>query len=341
MKNLSLLIFALLYLTPPAWTQTKGPKLIISATGWEFGVRSQGIKDTHDIKLKNVGDADVKILDIKFTCGCVRGEVLKKNKTIRPDEEVVLRFFLNTYRQVGRIRKHCYVYTNENKGKPHILTINGDIKPDWWPTKKALQFGSGEAGLPYTQTFKVLIRDGKQQIKIVELLVQDPNIVVTHKPLPETKDEPQESGFLVTVTLMDTAPSGPFAASLAVRTTHNLTPIQNVRIYAKLQGPIKIHPMKLFVGRVFFDQQVRRTMRVSITDMEGYSLLGSEGTVDSISSSIREIHAGMEWEVEVIITGNKDEPTMNESLVLNTNHPLHRKIVVPVQWVSRAKPAGR
>ncbi len=330
----SALIFVLLcsssfgQTTPPVKPKI-GPRLVCETKGWDFGVVSQGTQGKKVVTIKNEGDAVLNILDIKVTCGCVHA--LMPDKVIPPGESRDLILTLTTFRAFGIIQKHCYVYSNDGKTKrPLVLSIKGEVKADWWPETRQIQFGRVEAGQPQVKTFKIFSRI-TQPLVIESITCRNPNIKVEYKlssPKAQLKQE-----YLVTVTLLETQAPGNFAAAIAIRVKHRQTPLQNVMIYGRLEGDLKVWPLKVFVGRIFYDRQVQKTVKVSLP--EGYSVLTAKGSTESMKTEIRPMPDGMSWEIDIYVTGLESEQNMDESMEILTDNSVQPRIVVPVTWVSR------
>lgn len=308
-----------------------GPRLVCDTKGWDFGVVSQGAQDKKVITIKNEGDTVLNILDIKVTCGCVHA--LMPDKVIPPGESRELILTLTTFRAFGIIQKHCYVYSNDMKTKrPLVLSIKGEVKADWWPETRQIQFGRFEAGQPRIKTFKLFSRV-TQALVIESITCRNPNIKVEHKLVSPKAQMKQE--YLVTVTLLDTQAPGNFSAAIAVRVKHRQTPLQNVMVYGRLDGDAKVWPLKVFIGRIFYDRQVQKTVKISLP--EGYSIMTVKGSRDSMKTEIRPMPDGMSWEIDLYVTGLESEQNMDESMEILTDNPIQPRIVVPVTWVSRPK----
>ena len=59
-----------------------GPRLQLGQREWDFGQIWTGDPCKTEIELKNVGDATLKILDIKSSCGCAAAEPGKRELAV-------------------------------------------------------------------------------------------------------------------------------------------------------------------------------------------------------------------------------------------------------------------
>ncbi len=307
----------------------RGPRIACDEKGWDFGEVNQGVRDKKTIKIRNTGDEVLTISDIKVTCGCVQATMAQKS--IPPGESRDLVLTLSTYRAYGRIRKHCYIYSNAAGRKgPLILTIDGDVKADWWIDNRQIQFGRLPAGEAHQQQFRILSRQ-KRPLDIVSITSRNPNVDIAYKRI--SRDAVVRPVYLVTITLKETLPPGPFADAIAVRVRGRKTPMQTVMVYARMEGSVRVKPLKVFMGRIYFDQVGRKVVRFSLD--EGYSIIEAKGSRASIKTEILEVPGETAWDIEIYVTGRKSEMNMDEYLEITTDHPIQPRIRIPVNWVSR------
>ncbi|HEY3347235.1 MAG TPA: DUF1573 domain-containing protein [Nitrospirota bacterium] len=108
----------------PVWA---APKLEVS-TVWNFGEIYQWTEPETLIAVKNTGDQDLKITDIKPSCGCTA--VFMQDKVIKPGASGNLKIHFLSYNFSGRVRKEVILYTNDPASPTMIIDIKGLIKPD-------------------------------------------------------------------------------------------------------------------------------------------------------------------------------------------------------------------
>ncbi|MFT7617757.1 MAG: hypothetical protein ACI97A_001396 [Planctomycetota bacterium] len=316
-----------------AFSQGKGkigPRIECADKGWNFGVVNQGTQGQKKIIIKNTGDETLNILDIKVTCGCVHAVMATKEIPPGGQKELVLK--LSTYRSYGVIRKHCYIYSNSTAAKrPLVLTIDGEVKADWWPEVKQIQLGRSEAGIEQVRTFKIMTR-GKLPLTIDSVTCRNPNVKISYAPESKNKNDLKPS-YIVTVRILETLAPGPFSAAIAVRVKHRQTPLQNVMMYGRFGGETKVKPLKVFIGRIFYNKQAHRI--VTLTLEEGYTIISAKGSRDSMKTQIRGMPDGVSWEIDLFVTGLESEKSIDGYLEIKTDNPIQPKLKVPVTWVSR------
>ena len=80
------------------------------------------------VYIKNSGDETLKIRGVSSSCGCTTLRL--KQRTVLPEKEVELLFFIDTRGKLGLIEKTITLHTNA-ADSPHIETIHFHALPEW------------------------------------------------------------------------------------------------------------------------------------------------------------------------------------------------------------------
>ena len=105
------------------------PKVEITPATVDLGTVDEGVKSKATFTIKNVGNADLIIYDVRPTCGCTIANL--SSKIIAPGKTATLQAFYNSQNAGGLIRKYINVTTNDVKtgNISLILTANVKAKP--------------------------------------------------------------------------------------------------------------------------------------------------------------------------------------------------------------------
>ena len=174
MKSLKLL-FLLVLCLPSFITAQTGPKFEVEGgetinTGTHL--RNKEVK--YEIKFKNSGDEDLKIVSVSATCGC--SSALASSEDLKPGEEGVINFTFNGI-GMGPITKSIVVSTNEKENSSHQinLTMNMVDPVTLNPTSIITQ---GKVGEEINQTATMV--DGLDKpITINEVVSNSPAVKVS------------------------------------------------------------------------------------------------------------------------------------------------------------------
>ena len=87
------------------------PRILVSEEEWDFGKLTQGEKPTHIFMVKNEGEGDLIIDNLKESCPCI--EVSISATRIQPGESAELKVTYDTTDYVGKDEKHVHIYSND------------------------------------------------------------------------------------------------------------------------------------------------------------------------------------------------------------------------------------
>jgi Protein of unknown function (DUF1573)/HYDIN/CFA65/VesB-like, Ig-like domain len=105
------------------------PKVEITPAIFNLGTVDEGVKAKATFTIKNVGNADLIIYDVRPTCGCTIANL--SSKILAPGKTATLDAFYNSQYASGLIRKYINVTTNDVKtgNVSLVLTANVKAKP--------------------------------------------------------------------------------------------------------------------------------------------------------------------------------------------------------------------
>jgi hypothetical protein len=115
-----------LILSIPA--HASGPKVSLSTETWDFGTIYQWDSPSISITIKNLGDEELKILDVKASCGCT--VAVLSDKVVKPGGAASMKVDFSAYNSTGRVRKIVKLTTNDPAAPEKVLTINGVVRAD-------------------------------------------------------------------------------------------------------------------------------------------------------------------------------------------------------------------
>lgn len=115
------------------------PVMEFPETKHDFGKIKEGEVVKHVFKFKNSGDAPLKLVSVKGSCGCTVPTYPRED--IAPGAEAEINVKFNSKGRVGKQTKTVTIRTNEEGNNMHILTITGEVfRPD------GANHGSGHSG---------------------------------------------------------------------------------------------------------------------------------------------------------------------------------------------------
>lgn len=124
-KMFKYLLLITLILSVTFYAQMAQPKLVLKESSFDFGNIKQGKTVSHTFVVSNKGEALLKILDVKASCGCTA--VAPEKKELKPGEStnVVVKF--NSTGREGKQTKTVTITSNDPQNSKSIITFTGNI----------------------------------------------------------------------------------------------------------------------------------------------------------------------------------------------------------------------
>ncbi len=103
----------------------KGPRIAVEPATFDFGQALQNKTLTKEFAVRNLGDADLVIEEVKTSCGCTAA--LLSSKTVKPGGQTPLRVALETRAAQGRIEKRVVIRSNDSTQAAFVLTVSATV----------------------------------------------------------------------------------------------------------------------------------------------------------------------------------------------------------------------
>jgi len=103
------------------------PKIVVSPEKYDFGQVEEGASPKAVFTIKNEGDAQLMISDVKPSCGCTLAKLAKK--ILEPGEATTLEATYNSKgRHGGKITKTVTIRSNDPAAQSKVVYITGNVK---------------------------------------------------------------------------------------------------------------------------------------------------------------------------------------------------------------------
>ena len=252
--------------TPPAPTSedlplpSSGPygKAEVTETEFDFGTGNMGEMDSHQFKLKNVGEGPLEFLLGKTSCQCTVGDIVKENGevlkdkddtkvnrgTLAPGESMHLRVEWAMKMVNEKFRQTVPVFTTDPDNRQVVFVISGaitqlyDMTPEGvWSVGEMLQNEPSKIeGYFYSSSL--------EEFTLTEEPHPNNKLKVTIEPIdlakaPPTK--PVKSGYKIMVEVPNERVAGRFRESFKVKATSSKgDKEQEIAIIGNKAGPIDL-----------------------------------------------------------------------------------------------------
>ena len=125
--HLIALLIVALAMTATAFGQDKAaaPKLSVDSATFEFGKVKEGEELKHVFKIKNVGSAELTIINVSPACGCTASDF---TKTLAPGAEGTITLSVKTAGMNGPTERYADVISNDKSQPNFKLWLKMDVQ---------------------------------------------------------------------------------------------------------------------------------------------------------------------------------------------------------------------
>jgi hypothetical protein len=309
-----------------------GPKLVIAEDKKDVGQVAKGEPIKHVFILKNTGNADLHITDVKPSCGCTVPEF---DKVIKPGGEGKVTLTVDTKNFSGPISKTALLITDDPTVPQKTLFLSAVVKP----FVDALPYGffriqalSGEAS-----TSEIILVSDEPDFKPSKAEAPNSFLRIALAPVPE-KELVKDHGanqWKVTVTTAPDAPEGLLGGNVKVTTGAKKQPEIEIPISGFIKPTVSVTPLSINFGNFDpkGDPQKRNVMLVNNNAaVETFSVTKAETNIPGISAEVVPVDKSR---VQVVLTVDQKikKGVFEGDLVIRTSDKAKGEVKVPIKGV--------
>ena len=307
------------------------PKIQFDRVVYDFGKTSQVTTVSGVFKLKNVGDAILKVEAPKPSCGCTVAEL--KPDTLQPGETGELPFTLHLGLVKAQLDKRIAVKSND----PTTPEVSLAIKVDYTPLYEVipmtlapkLEFGVNEA-----EQFTTITRTDGKPIRIVRLEATKPWI----KAKVEPSAKADEATARIRIAIQRDGLPRRLNEDIHVYTAeHTNAPASRMNLYVQMMGEVSLTPEALYwsvtdAAKTTAEAQealVLRRVTIRSAGGKAIELKNPQSTVKGIKVELVPKEAGTVYEL-VARLDEVPATTVSGNVSFETSVAAQAKIEVPV-----------
>lgn len=175
------------------------PIVVIESNNIDLGTIVQGDQVKKIIKIKNIGDSNLKLEKISTSCGCTVVNI--ESKIISPGKSVEMTIIFDSSRFTGDVNKHIYITTNDPLHLNNEISFYGKIIQEIVVTPSKIDFGKIIKNGSKSYSIDIAnYGETPLSVKNVDLLLQSTNVT------PQTFVVPPHGSK--TVKIVTTPPTG-------------------------------------------------------------------------------------------------------------------------------------
>lgn len=250
--NVAAIAVCLMFAGLPSWSEETGgkPKMQIVEPSYNAGdLYKSKTKIEHNFVIKNIGKADLQILNAKPGCGCT---VTQFDKVIAAGAEGKVQASVDISHFKGPIEKGIDLETNDPDQARARLTVRANIKTivDVKPTDQ-VRF-SVNKGEGKKEEF-VLIPTYEKPLQIKNVTVDSDHFTVE---LIQPDAGSQKPEYKLNVAVKETAPIGTQTGSVQLALEGGPVPMMEIPVTAIVRGPISTNPSLVSLQIKRFPEEV-------------------------------------------------------------------------------------
>ena len=303
-----------------------GPRLAIEEPIHDFG--EVWIKPTlkHTFVVTNTGEAVLKILNVKPTCGCTtNGEY---DREIAPGGTGKIPLVLKT-RNMTKFNKFATVTTNDPGNASFKLSLTGTVKPYVTATPRSLRLSGVRPTEEIREIVRLSIFSDDVELQVVESS-KPSGFRATLQPGPEPRT------FDLSIVGQPPFKEGINSAKILINTGLPDQPTITIPVIVNVPYRVQIKPTKLFVRD---SSRAGRPYQVTVTNNGDtpVEVLSATTSIPNIKPRIEELEKGKRYRVTLEIADGYESPIHGDILTLKLMDGLEREERIPI--VSRRKTA--
>lgn len=162
-------VFLILVFIPSLALADQGPVMVTEPKEFKFGKILSGELINRKIKLSNVGDQDLIVKSIDFTCGCTIPKILLSSGkevtpvmeklgsyiALKPNEWAEIKLQFQTIGRFGNVKHRMDIFTNNPYGQVAHIPIVAEVTRAFTLSPHSLDFGLVDRGVKTTKTVRV------------------------------------------------------------------------------------------------------------------------------------------------------------------------------------------
>lgn len=328
---------------------TKGPKpvaVVDDELTYHFGKRPQQTKFSKVWVIKNKGKADLTLEMPDPPCSCTvgsfqdeKGVLTGTKEVVRPGGQKPIKFTWDTRENSGKYVKEASLLTNDPEKPKIVFTADGEVNPAvvvYPPAmSRSIDFFEVTTDEPEHMLSFAIFSPDRPELKVTKLHTSKPNLIVADDvAMPEDlcKQVNVKAGRQINVKVLRGLPLGVFLEELVIGTDHPLQPELRLTVTGKVVGPITMVPerLRLFSADNHAGQVGSITLLVRGQQETHFKVKSKPEHFDVAIGPADKTGKAMKYRVTVTIPPGTPTATVDDTIVLESDHPQARELRIPI-----------
>lgn len=231
------------------------PDIYFEEPIYNFGKVYKNEDVEHFFIFENRGTKDLRIENIKASCGCIVSEATSLNVLPGMSEGIIV--ILRGVPDTGAISKNIKIYSNDPDTPVYSLKLLAEIVEDITINTRQISFGFIPKGKKVKVELGLKPRPGFN-LEIKDIISTNLDISIKYK-----KDE-KENKYVIEATLKDTATVGVLTGNIQILTNSERQSRVIIPFSGEVLGDIRIYPSHLYFGTVKKDNKCVKSVFITL-----------------------------------------------------------------------------
>lgn len=269
---------------PTQFKPGEAPKLSVGAKEWDFGQKWYGEKCENEVTIKNEGNFDLTITNIRTSCGCTLAKPKSggvwQNKVLKPGESDSMQLSYNTKKAATKVSQTVTIESNDPSTPSFQFLVKGEVR-------HICKMEPGDR-----ITFPRIDKDKEASQGITLTSQTDKPLDLKLEALPENAkfkaelktDEPGKK-WTLTVATKPPLEVGSNVIDVKIATGSTEMPTITVPVSSYVAPRVSVSPAKLFASAKV-STPIQRSIRVTYPPDKPIKILSVTSSSDKIKTEI-------------------------------------------------------
>jgi hypothetical protein len=321
----------------PAKESAKGtPKIMLSADSWDFGTVVFGDMPSHVLTIKNEGDADLHLTNVRGSCSCTVPKL--KTNLLKPGEATEVEIHFNTRKRQGSITQTVTIQSDDPKNSTLTFRVTGEVKKlvNVEPANVMLTGAKRDEAMSATVR---ITNDSGEPLSPEIKRISSEYIGASLKEIEKGKV------YELIVTTKPPLPYGRTPAGIELTTGNPRQPDLQIPVNANIQARVSATPPVVFVPAQQTQGTARQVRIRYFGESPEFKVIGVESSnPDKVTVELMEAKAPqymprgpsstwspkLEQEVKVQVPPGSELGDGGVTITIKTNDPEFAEVTIPV-----------
>jgi hypothetical protein len=301
----------------------------------DFGKINQNEKHTYIFKFRNMGDATLKIEQVKTSCGCTATSL--SGDEIPPKGTGELKVQFNSGSFEDEVTKTVYVHSNDPDEAITKLKIRARIHTVISVKPRLIYFGRIDKGQSATKDARIYINEEGVKITGVESTseylsakVLNPDWEQDNDVAPAGSNNKAKKYSILQVKLSPDAKVGRFSDGIKISTDSPKKPFVYISVQAEVLGEVRLKPRTLSFGSVPKGSTAIRKIAVTKIKEKTLRITKVECSEKWLSTDLTEVEKGAKYEIALKLKPDIPVGRARARVTISTNYPEQPVLTVNV-----------